>query len=130
MGYFQPLSTWHSVTTSEEVEMPPEESDALADVDLATIPFHLSFDQLADLLGTAKDTSIATIVSEHQTRLLSSEKPNEESPFDTQILRAFNLSRPDIAAAKRDFMRIDSEKLARHARAMGQVAATSPLRGF
>ena len=42
IGYFQPFDTWHSVATSGEVEMPPQGSVELADVDLATIPFHLS----------------------------------------------------------------------------------------
>src|ERR1700746_3297558 len=40
IGYFQPSDTWHSVATSAEIEMSPHGSVELADVDLATIPFH------------------------------------------------------------------------------------------
>jgi len=130
IGYFQPFDSWHSVATSSEVEMPSQGSVEVADVDFATIPFHLSFQQLANLFGTANDTSIARAVSEFQKRVLSGDKSNEATRFDTQILNSLNLSLDEMAAAERDFMRIDSEKLARRAHAMFQVAATSPARGF
>jgi hypothetical protein len=47
-----------------------------------------------------------------------------------QILRHLNLTLREIATAERDFKRIDTEKLAWRARAMLQLAATSPARGF
>jgi uncharacterized protein DUF4912 len=130
IGYFEPFDNWHSVATSDEVEMPPHGSVEVADVDLATIPFHLSFQQLANLFGAVNDTQLARVVSEFQSRVLSSDKPNEATRSDTQILRNLNLSLPEIAAAKRDFREIDSEKLARRVRAMFRFAATSPARGF
>ena len=129
IGYFQPFETWHSVATSDEVEMPPHASVELADVDLATIPFHLSFQQLANVFGAPDDTSLARVVSKFQKRVLSSD-PNEATWFDTEILRNLNLSLPEIAAAERDFRKIDTEKLARRARAMLRFAGTSPVRGF
>jgi Domain of unknown function (DUF4912) len=118
IGYFQPFDTWNSVATSVDVEMPSKGSVELADADLATIPFHLSFQQLASLFGAANDTSVARVVSEFQKRVLNSDKPNEATPPDTQILRGLNLSLPEIAAAERDFKKIDTEKLTRRARAM------------
>jgi hypothetical protein len=130
IGYFQPVDTWHSVATSDEVKLPPHGIVELADVDLATIPFHLSFQQLANLFGAANDTSVAKVVSEFQKRVFNSDKPNEATRSDTQILRNLNLSLPEIAAAERDFKKIDTEKLARRARAMFRFAATSPARGF
>jgi hypothetical protein len=130
IGYFQPFDIWHSVATSDEVEMPPQGSVEFADVDLATIPFHLSFQQLANLFGAANDTSVAKLVSEFQKRVSSSDKPHEATRFDAQILRNLNLSLPEIAAAEHDFKKIDTEKLARCARAMLRFAATSPARGF
>jgi len=130
IGYFQPFDTWHSVAMSGTVEMPSQGSIEPADVDLATIPFHVSFQQLANLFGTANGTSIARALSEFQKRLLNSDKPTEETRFDAQILRSLNLSLVKIAAAQHDFRRIDSGKLARRARAMLQVPATSPVHGF
>ena len=130
IGYFQPFDTWHSVATSGEVEMPPQGNVELPDVDLATIPFHLSFQQLANLFGVPNDTSVAGLISEFQKRVITSDKPNEPTRSETQILRTLNLSRSEIAAAERDFKNIDTEKLARRARAMFRFATTSPTRGF
>jgi len=118
IGYFQPFDTWHSVAMSQEVEMPPQESVGLADVDLATIPFHLSFQQLANLFGAPNNTSIARVVSEFQKRVSSSGNSNEVTRSETQILRNLNLSLSEIAAVKRDFKKIDTERLTRRARAM------------
>ena len=118
IGYFQPLDTWHSVATSDEVEMPPQGSVELGDADLATIPFHLSFQQLANLFGATNNTSVASLVSEFQKRVLSRDKLNAAIPSDIQVLHSLNLSLPEIAAAERDFKKIDTEKLTRRARAM------------
>jgi hypothetical protein len=82
------------------------------------------------LFGAANDTSVARVVSEFQKRVLNSDKPNEAARSDTQILRNLNLSLAEMAAAERDFKKIDTEKLARRARAMFRFAATSPVRGF
>jgi hypothetical protein len=82
------------------------------------------------LFAAANDTSVARVVSEFQKRVLNSDKPNEATPLDRRILSSLNLSLDEIATAERDFRKIDSEKLARRARAMLQVAATSPVRGF
>ena len=121
IGYFQSFDTWHSVATSCEVEMPRQGSVELAGAVLATIPFHLSFQQLANIFGTTSDTSVARLVSEFQKRVLSSNKPNEIEPSDTQILRRLNLSLSEIAGAQRDFKNIDTAKLARRALAMVSV---------
>jgi len=130
IGYFQPFDTWNSVATSVDVEMPSQGGVELADVDLATIPFHISFQQLANVFGTTNDAPIAKVVSEFQKRVLNNGKPNEATRFDPQILSSLNLSLNDITVAERDFKKIDSEKLARRARAMFQIDATSPVRGF
>ena len=110
--------------------MPPYGSVGLADVDLATIPFHFSFQQLANLFGEPNDSSVAKLISEFQKRLLSSDKPNEATRSEKQILRNLNLSLPEIANAERDFRKIDAQKFARRARGMFRFAATSPARGF
>jgi hypothetical protein len=132
IGYFQPFDIWNSVATSGDVEMPPQGRVELANVDLATIPFHISFQQLANLFGTAKDASIAIarVASEFQKRVLSNGERHEARRLDRRILSSLNLSLDEIAAAERDFRKIDSEKLARHTRAMFQVGATSPVQGF
>ena len=127
IGYFLPFDTWHSVATSGVVEMPPQGCAELADLDLATIPFHLSFEELSDLFGAANDSSVARLASEFQKRVLICDELNGATSSDTQILRELNLSRSGIAAAERDFKKIDTEKLARRARATPRFARTSPV---
>jgi hypothetical protein len=121
IGYFQPFDTWHSVATSGAVKMPPHGSVEPTDVELATIPFHLSFQQLANLFGATIHTSVASLVSQLQKRVLSSDQTKEATPSQRRILRSLNLSRPEIAAAQRDFEKIDTEKLTRRARAMVSI---------
>jgi hypothetical protein len=121
IGYFQPFDTWHSVATSGEVEMPRQGTVNLADAELATIPFHLSFQQLADIFGTTSDTSVARLVSECQKRVLSSDNRNETARSDTQVLRRLNLSLSEMADAQRDFKNIDTGKLIRRALAMVSI---------
>jgi len=130
IGYFQPVDTWNSIALSEEVSMPPQGSAEIADADLATIPFHLSFQRLLGLFGTPNGTPLAKVVSEFQKRALDSLRPNEVSPAQKRVLHKLNLSLPEIAAAQRDFQKSDTERLAKRSRALLQFAATSPSRGF
>jgi len=130
IGYFQPFDTWHSVATSTEIEMPRHGIVALADVDLATIPFHLSFQHLANLFGTPNDTPIARVVSKFQKRVSSSDNPNKATKSERRILRNLNMSLAEVAAAERVFKTIDAEKLARRTRAMFRFRGSSPMRGF
>lgn len=130
IGYFQPLDTWNSVAMSVVVEMPPQGSVELTDVNLATIPFHLNFQKLADLFAQPNDTSVARLVSDFQNRILASDQSNEVTTSEKRILHDLELSLPEIAAAQRKIRRIDSEKLGRRVRGMFPVFATSPTRGF
>ena len=130
IGYFQPIGTWHSVAISNTIEIPAHESTELADVDLATIPFHLGFEQLVNLLGGRNDTPLARSVSNFQKRVLDSHSHNELLPTEALILRKLNLSLPEILAAHHDFEKGDSVKLPRRTRALLRFTATSPWRGF
>src|SRR5216117_4152001 len=46
IGYYEPADVWHSVAMSHEIVTPPDDIAETADVDLATIPFHIGFQQL------------------------------------------------------------------------------------
>src|SRR5437660_4792640 len=72
IGYYQPADVWRSVAMSNEIVIPPAEISEAEDVDLATIPFHLRFQQLIDLFGSATDDALATVISRFQTRAVSS----------------------------------------------------------
>ena len=129
IGYYQPADVWHSVATSKEVVMPPSGITGTRDVDLVTIPFHLSFQHLVDLLGPANDTELAVVISQFQKRALSSEEKTL-SGGHKKILRKLNGSVSELAAEWRAFNDVDDKKLARRTRALLGFGSSSPFRGF
>lgn len=130
IGYYQPAEVWHSVAISNQIVMPLHGMTESADVDLVTIPFHLSFQHLIDLLGPANDNELATVISQFQKRALSSEGRTRLSPEEKKILGKLDVSLSDIEAARRAFEETDSEKLARRSSALLGFGPSSPSRGF
>ena len=111
--------------------MPPESVTENVDVDLATLPFHLSFQRLIDLFRASNSNALTEIVSRLQRRAVSDEDRGLLSPEEWEILRAMNLSLSDIAAARRAFMeRANDEALRKRAEAVLGFGSTSPARGF
>jgi hypothetical protein len=129
IGYYQPADVWHSVATSNEVLMPLNGIAETAELDLATIPFQVSFRQLIDLFGST-DTALARVLSRFQKRALSSERPKALRTQQTKTLGKLNLSPSEIAAAWRAFNDLDTEKLTRRTAALLEFGSSSPARGF
>ena len=130
IGYYQPADVWHSVAMSNEIVIPPAEISEAEHVDLATIPFHLRFQQLVDLFGAANDDALATVISRFQTRALSSGRSEKLSPEERKILRRAGVALSELADARRAFNQLDSEKLRKQAEVLLKSGATSPSRGF
>ena len=128
VGYYQPADVWHSVAMSNEAMIPPAETSEAEDVDLATIPFHLRFQQLVDLFGAANGDALATVISRFQNRTVKRESKNKLSSKERQILQRTGIALSDLADARRAFDHIDTKKLKRDAEAL--PGATSPSRGF
>lgn len=129
IGFYQPADVWHSVVTSNEIMMPPMEISGSEDVDLATIPFHLSFQQLVDLFGANAD-ALATVISRFQTRAVSKGKYETLSFEERKILHRTGVALSEVADSRRAFNQIDGEKLKKRAEALLRSGATSPSRGF
>jgi hypothetical protein len=129
IGYYRPADVWHSVATSNEVLMPPNGIAEIAELDLATIPFHVSFQQLLHLFGVGNETALATVISQFEERALSSEEKTL-SGGHKKILRELRGSVSEIAAEWRAFNDVDDEKLARRTRALLGFGSSSPFRGF
>jgi hypothetical protein len=127
IGYYRPADFWHPVAVSNEITMPPSAIAEIADVDLATIPLHISFQQLLEVFGAADQTALAKKIAQFQQRALNSEGL---SPKERKFLRRLGVSPSEIAGARRAFDETDTEKLARRTRAFLASAATSPSRGF
>jgi len=130
IGYYQPADVWHSVVMSKEIVIPLGEMSEAEHVDLATIPFHLRFQQLVDLFGAAKDDALATVISRFQTQALSSGRYETLSSEERKILQRTGVALSELADARRAFNQIDREKLKRGAEALLGLGATSPSRGF
>ena len=129
IGYYQPADVWNSVATSNEIMMSSAEVSENEQVDLATIPFHLSFQQLVDLFGV-NDEAVAAVISRFQTRAVSSARYEKLSSEERKILQRTGAALSALADARHTFNQIDSEKLKRDAETLLKSGATSPSRGF
>ena len=130
IGYYQPADVWHSVAMSNEITIPPAEISEAEHVDLATIPFHLRFQQLVDFFGAANDDALATVISRFQTRAVSRGRYEKLSRKERKILRRAGVGLSELADARRAFNQLDSEKLLKQAEVLLKSGATSPSRGF
>jgi hypothetical protein len=131
IGYYQPEDIWHSVTTSDEVTMPPDSIAKSVDVDLATIPFHLSFQRLIDLFRASNGDALTEIISRLQKRAVTKDERDLLSSEELEILRAMNLSIDELSAASVPFTsRVSEAALRRRAEALLGFGSTSPARGF
>jgi hypothetical protein len=130
IGYYQPVDVWNSVATSQEMTMPPDGFADDGNIDLATMPLHLSFQRLLDLFGASKGDGLAKVISEFQTRALHSEEGRQLSTEEREILRAMDVPLPEIAAARRSFIGTSGDVLRKHAERFLGFAPTSLSRGF
>jgi hypothetical protein len=130
IGYYQPADIWNSVMMSNEIMIPPAETSEAEHVDLATIPFHLGFQQLVDLFGAADNDTLATVISRSQTRALSSGRYETLSSKERKMLHGVGVALSEIADARRAFIQVDSEKLKKRAESLLALGSTSPSRGF
>ena len=126
IGYYQPEAVWHSVATSDQVVVPAERVAGSADVDVATIPFHLSFQRLIDLFPGSKANALTGIVSRLQDRAVSEEDRELLTDEEWEIFRAMNLSVEQIEEARRAFdNRQNGAALKRRAESLLGVSTTS-----
>jgi hypothetical protein len=130
IGYYDSGDVWHSVAMSHQIVTPPDGIAETTDVDLATIPFHVGFQQLMDFFGPSNGTPLVNVISGFQKRAVSAEKPQNLSPHEQKILRKLDVSLSDVVSAWRRFEQINSEQLARRTRALVGFGSTSPSRGF
>ena len=131
IGYYQPENVWNRVAISEQAKMPPDRVTENAEVDVATIPFHLSFQRLIDLFRASNTDALSEIISRLQQRAVTEEDRALLTEEEWEILRAMNLSLDQIGESRRAFAgRKNGVALRRRAEALLGFGATSPARGF
>jgi hypothetical protein len=130
IGYYQPSDVWHSVAVSSEIMIPPAETSETEEVDVATIPLHLRFQQLVDLFEPATQTQLAVVVSQFENQVLRSDVARSLSGKQQALLRKLRWSRSSVAAGRRRFDKMDTHKLAMHTAGLLGLRGSSPSRGF
>src|SRR2546421_12018842 len=83
IGYYQPEGIWNSVTKSDSVTMPPENVAQSDDVDVVTIPFHLSFQRLIDTFLASNGNALIEIVKRFHKREVIGGVRHVLSPVET-----------------------------------------------
>jgi len=131
IGFYQPADVWNSIATSKEVTMPRDSFAGYGDVDLATIPFHLSFQRLIDLFRASNRDALAGTISQFQSHALNEDKRDLLSGEEQEILHAIDLSLIEIAAARRAFIdQTKNETLRKRTHAILRSGSSSPASGF
>jgi Domain of unknown function (DUF4912) len=131
IGYYQPKDVWHFVARSDEVTTPPASVAENVDVDLATIPFHLSFQRLIDLFRASNGDGLAEIISRLQKRAVTDEERDLLSAEEWEILRAMNMSLDETQLARATFSApANAAALRRRAEEILGFGSSSPARGF
>lgn len=131
IGYYQPFGIWNSVATSDVVTTPPDSIAPSADVDIATIPFHLSFQRLIELFRPENADALTEMICRLQRQAVSAADRDLLSPDECAILRALDFSVDDIEAAQGAFMdSAASENVRKRAEAILGLGSASPSGGF
>src|SRR5882724_8217084 len=122
LGYYAPRETWNSVVTGNEVMMP---FASQSDVDVATVPFHLTFQRMLSLFRGKNGDDLAQTLAQLQERANRSELSRDEA----EVLRALDLSPEDLqkTAAARESLAKSERLRERGERLFG---GTSPSEGF
>lgn len=91
LGYYAPRETWNSVVTGNEVMMPfaPASDEK---IDVATVPFHLTFQRMLSFFRGSNSDGLAQTLAQFQERANRSELSRDE----VEVLRALDLSPEDL----------------------------------
>jgi hypothetical protein len=123
LGYYAPPETWNNVVTGNEVMMPfTSESDEM--IDVATVPFHLTFQRMLSVFRGSNGDDLARTLAKFQERANRSELSRDE----TEVLRVLDLSPKDLqktAAARESLAK--SQRMREREKLFG---GSSPSEGF
>ena len=129
LGYNEPADVWNSVATSDAVITPPEDVGETGPIDVATVPFHLSFQRIVDAFRGSKydGDAIVEILAEMQAQADHSESALADA--DRELLRAIDLSFSETDALHRSRLRQSEDAFATRQRIESILGfgASSPM---
>jgi hypothetical protein len=106
LGYYEPEEVWNSVGTSDAIATPPDDVSESDSIDVATVPFHLSFQRMVDAFRASKydGDALVEIVSRLQEQV---DLPGEEGMAETdrELLHAISSSLSETDATQRARLR-------------------------
>jgi hypothetical protein len=113
LGYHEPADIWNSVATSDAIATPPDDVSENSAVDVATVPFHLSFQRMVDAFRASKydGDALVEIVGRLQER---ADAPGSEplTETDHELLRAIDVSFSETDSAQRSRLRKSQDPFA------------------
>ncbi|HEY0370065.1 MAG TPA: DUF4912 domain-containing protein, partial [Chthoniobacterales bacterium] len=68
LGFYQPEATWNSIAHSEMISTPPEDLTGFGEDNFATVPFHLSFQKMVDMLRESRTDERPLVVQLTESR--------------------------------------------------------------
>lgn len=129
IGYYAPENVWNSVAISAAVITPPDDVAEGNSIDVATIPFHLSFQRIVDTFRGSKydGDALAEILGRLQHHADSSEATLPES--ERELLRALESGLSASEASQRARLRKAPDVFASRQRIESILGfgATSPM---
>ena len=128
IGYFHPESIWNSVGTSVDVTTPP---DAIADgseVDVVTVPFHLSFQRMIDAFRGSKTNgeALTELVSRLQKQATEDGASEPLSAAESELLGAIGSNVSEMTS----WANADTAALEKRLESILGFGSTSPANGF
>lgn len=128
LGYYAPNEVWNSVAMSDAVVTPPDDVAEEGPIDVATVPFHLSFQRMVDSFRGSKydGDALVEILGRLQEHADTSEASLPES--EREILRALGSGLPADAAHRARFRKTpDTFFTRRRVESILGFGATSPM---
>lgn len=132
IGYYQPSSTWNPVATSESVTMPVDGVAETTEVDLATVPFHLSFQRMIDLSRRARHDaeSLTGMLARLRKRAASPDQDAALAPGEEELARAIAWSGSELEAARQPGANVTDVRLRKRLEEILGFGSSSPVTGF
>ena len=100
IGYYHPATNWNCLAASALITTPPDEQATETEVDFATVPFHLSFQRMVDLLQATKheNATLTAMLADLRERMTSAEQASL-SPEQRELARVVETVRATTHAS-------------------------------
>ena len=112
LGYYDRVGGWISVATSEPIATPPDKVSEVGEIDVVTMPFHLSFQRMIDAFRGSKYDGVALleVLAHLQKRADALDETLSET--DRELLRAIDCTLSENNTRERSRLRESQESFA------------------